>query len=241
MLALIDMDILVYSCGFASDAEAKRQGLEHEPLNYCLQIVNQLIDRIVLETQADDYKGYLTGKNNYREELAVTLPYKGNRDTSHKPYWYKEIKKYLVSHHNAEIIDGMEADDKLGIECTKDNTNTVIATIDKDLRMIEGYHYNWRKGSHVDHVTEAEGTKFFYTQLLTGDMTDNIQGIRGIGPKKAEKILAGCITERELYCAVGNAYAVAYDSPEEVMKEMADLLWIQKREGVLWQPPMKSA
>jgi len=240
MLALIDMDIIVYSCGFASDAEAKRQGLEHEPLPYCLQIVNQLIDRIVLETQADDYKGFLTGKNNYREDVAVTLPYKGNRDTSHKPYWYKEIKEHLVERHAAIVVDGMEADDMLGIEATLDRENTVIATIDKDLRMISGWHYNWRKGPHVDYVTEEEGTRFFYTQLLTGDMTDNIQGIRGIGPKKAEKILCGLSTEQEYYCAVTLAYAVAYDNPEETMKEMADLLWIQREEGKLWIPPTKS-
>lgn len=31
----------------------------------------------------------------------------------------------------------------------------------------------------------------FWTQMLTGDTTDNIPGCKGIGPKKAEKILAG--------------------------------------------------
>ena len=34
-------------------------------------------------------------------------------------------------------------------------------------------------------------------QCLTGDTTDNIPGLKGIGPKKAEKILAGVPLSRQ--------------------------------------------
>ena len=39
-------------------------------------------------------------------------------------------------------------------------------------------------------MTEEESCEFFWGQVLTGDKADNILGIPGIGPKKAEKILA---------------------------------------------------
>jgi len=235
MKALIDFDVLVYQAGFASDAGAKRAGIEHETLSLCLSTLNHMIDGILYETQADSYVGYLTGAGNYREVVSVTRPYKGNR-TGNKPHWYKEIKEYLVSHHGAIVVDGKEADDMLGID--QSGEDTIICTIDKDLDMIKGWHYNWNKGSPY-FKTEEESIKFFYTQLLTGDTVDNIQGIKGVGAKKAEKLLDGLTGELELCCAVGKAYAEAYDNPEEVMIEMATLLWIMRedREDKIWQIP----
>lgn len=63
---------------------------------------------------------------------------------------------------------------------------TVICTKDKDLDMISGLHYNWTKDKEPYEVSEQQALKAFYSQLLTGDRVDNIQGIKGIGNKKAE-------------------------------------------------------
>ena len=84
----------------------------------------------------------------------------------------------------------------------------------------------------------------FYMQLLTGDSTDNIPGLKGVGPKTAEKVLANCTTEEELYAAVLICYInhkPFMDYPREDIEDMivrnARLLWIRKEEGELWQPP----
>ena len=92
----------------------------------------------------------------------------------------------MVKHFKAEVIDGMEADDALALNQTD---NTMIASIDKDLLMVEGEHYNFVK-KEFTHVTYEAGIHWFYMQMLMGDKVDNIIGIRGIGIKKAEKILA---------------------------------------------------
>jgi len=92
----------------------------------------------------------------------------------------------MVKHFKAEVIEGMEADDALALNQTDE---TVIASIDKDLLMVAGKHYNFVKKEWTT-VTPEEGIKWFYMQMLMGDKVDNIIGIRGIGIKKAEKILA---------------------------------------------------
>ena len=84
-------------------------------------------------------------------------------------------------------------------------------------------------------MTDSEGTKFFYTQLLTGDTADNIPGVQGIGPKKADKILEGLEDEYEMYEACLNAY----QGDLEFLVENAQLLWLRREEGQMWQPPIK--
>ena len=92
-IAIIDGDVVVYSCGFASDAAAKREGIEHEPLAYCLNGVKKMIESIVASAGCDAHIIVLSGSTNHR--LEVYPEYKANRDPSHKPYWYNEIKEYL--------------------------------------------------------------------------------------------------------------------------------------------------
>jgi hypothetical protein len=87
------------------------------------------------------------------------------------------------------------------------------------------------------------GSKFFYYQLLTGDSTDNIQGIMGRGPAFAYNLLKDVATDRECYELVAEVYVKTYgDVWEEKLREMADLLYIIKdtdEEGnlVKWTKP----
>ena len=79
----------------------------------------------------------------------------------------------------------------------------------------------------------------FFTQALTGDTSDNIKGIKGIGPKKAEKLLAGLTTEEDLYDAVQFQYtsSLMVEDPEEGEKRLKsnlDLLWIWRSLGITY-------
>jgi len=229
---LVDGDIVKYSCGFASDS-----GDKIEPVEYALHSVKQLLNNIRTKTGADNCRVFLTGKDNYREKLATIKPYKGNRDRTKKPHWYNEIHEYLLRQHKAEVINNREADDAMGCEQWKSNGSTIICTLDKDLDMIPGRHYNWRKNVLYD-VTLPEADLFFYTQLLTGDRTDNIVGVPGIGKKKAEKIVNIGMDNQQKYEAVLATYQKVYgDKAPVVLKENADLLWIQREENELWQVP----
>lgn len=174
---------------------------------------------------------YLTGKGNFRESVAVTQPYKGNR-VGHKPHHYQAIRDHLVNEWGAEVTCGIEADDALGIAQTEES---VICSIDKDLLMIPGRHYNWQRKEYYE-ISEWEGWRNFYTQLLTGDRTDNILGVWKDTPKfkeRAHVVLNGLAPE-EMKCIVGMEYALEYDNPEERMQEAADLLWIQREVDDRW-------
>ena len=75
--------------------------------------------------------------------------------------------------------------------------------------------------------------KFFYKQILTGDRADNIVGLYGIGPKKAEKILADCKTEQDFYLECLHQYG----GEEDRVVENARLLWLRRYPEQLWEPP----
>jgi hypothetical protein len=181
--------------------------------------VDVMIRDILKGSKCTAYKVYLTGEGNYRENIATLRKYKGNRDGIAKPVLYDDIKHHLLENHGAQICDGIEADDAVSIVQMKyraKGARSVIATIDKDLNGTPGLHYNFfpnYKGERLFDVSEEEALYFFYKQVLTGDLaTDNIQGLPGVGDKKAEKILDGVpLIEKDLYAAVLEAYNKYYD------------------------------
>lgn len=231
---------------------------EIEPLENCLQAVKTTIEAILSDTGATSYSLFLTGEGNFREKVAVTSAYKGNRDPLHKPKYYSEIKEYLIKYWNAVVVEGMEADDAMGIEQCKNyleigngfsvnalikeegkslaesNPGTIICTTDKDLDQIPGWHYNFVKKEKY-WIAEDVALRNFYTQLLTGDPVDNVQGIQGMGPAGARKILEGCRTREEYYAKASAAYIAAYgDKGMERLNEMAQLVWIRREEDKGW-------
>lgn len=211
-LAILDADIICYRTGFASEDVSEE---------ICLGRVTKLVNEIVYQDlKCDDYKAYITGKGNYRNELAVTEPYKGNRKDAKRPVHYQAIRKHL-QRLGAELVEGSEADDAVATEATK--TGGWIVSIDKDLDQVAGWHYNFVKHEEY-YVTEEEGLRNLFTQVLTGDRTDNIIGLKGIGPKKAEKLLQDCKTEREYY----DACLKAYDGNQLRVDENLNLLWLRR-------------
>lgn len=223
MLALIDADIVAYRVGFASETETAKIAISR---------AGEFMEELVMKPYVGDYKGFLTGSNNFRNSIAVTKKYKGNRSQP-KPVHYEVIREYLVSAWACEVQEEQEADDAIGIEAySMDVKDTIIMSIDKDLNMIRGHHYNFIKDEKY-FVEEDEAIKFFYTQCLTGDRTDNIPGLDRVGPVKAAKILEGKTTEREMYEAV----LEAYEGRKEYLCEQARLLWIRRSKDQIWNPP----
>ena len=220
-LAIVDADILTYRVGFASEDVDEA---------ICLARVTEVLHEIVyFELECDDYKAYITGKNNFRDKVAVTEPYKGNRKDAKRPVHYQAIRNHL-QRLGAELVEGQEADDAVAIEATK--TGGWIVSIDKDLDQVSGWHYNFVKKERY-FITPEEGMKNLYTQVLTGDRTDNIIGLKGIGPAKAAKLLKDCKTEREYY----DACIKAYDGNELRVNENLQLLWLRREPNQVYQPP----
>lgn len=224
MIGLVDSDILCYRVGFASNDEAESVALK----TLDGFITDLMMEDKILEVMSFEF--YLTGKTNFRNDIAVTRPYKGNRK-SEKPVHLQALRDHLVEVWDAKMSEGNEADDEMAIRQTELGDDSIIISLDKDLDMVQGWHYNFVKNERY-YITAEEGMKKFYTQILTGDKVDNIQGVHRCGPKKALKILQDCETEQEMWDAVVEAHG-----SEERALEDARLLWMQTKEGELWQPP----
>jgi hypothetical protein len=224
--ALIDADSLIYAVGFSSnDTE--------EPI--ALSRLEQTMTELCMDLDCQDYKGFLTGKGNFRNDIAVTVPYKGQR-VAEKPVHYQALRDHLVSSWGFEVVQGIEADDAVGIAAyALPEEESIMVHIDKDLNQFRGWHYNYRKKEKY-YVSEFEGLVSFYTQILTGDRIDNIVGLKGIGPVKAKRILEKCTNENELYQAV----LKAYEGDQQRVLENGQLLWLQREANQVWQPPSSS-
>ena len=195
--------------------------------------MDYIIGETLVFSSGTDYTTYLTGRNNFRHDIAVTAEYKGNRKSTSKPVMLPDARRYLVDSYRGVVINGQEADDAIAIAATKnDPETTVVASIDKDMLQIPCWHFNFVKGEWT-FVEPSDGTKFFYKQILTGDAADNIKGLLRVGPVKADKLLEGLTEEKELYEAV----VKAYDGDKGRVLENARLLWLRREEGQMWQPP----
>jgi hypothetical protein len=227
VIALIDADVVAYRIAF---------GCQDEPEKIAIAKVSEFLEELVFTyTDVEDCEGYLTGKQNYRFDIAKTAPYKGTR-VSEKPKHLGIIRQYMIDAWAFSVQEYQEADDAIGIRAySLGEEDYVICSIDKDLDNIRGKHYNFVKNEHYT-ITEEVAIKNFYRQVLTGDRVDNVPGLAGIGPKKADKILKDCVTEAELF----NAVLAAYDGDIDRMTEMAQLLWIRRKEGELWTAPQLS-
>lgn len=220
-VVLIDGDIIVYRVGFSCNSG--------EEWSIAKSRVDRTLQDIIENTDSCMGFGYLTdGKDNFRNKVAKTAPYKGNR-IANKPPFYDEIRKYLEEYHGFKMEYTQEADDAIGIqhaELTQWNIKEpiVIASIDKDLLMIPGMHYNIAK-KEMSKVSIQQAHTNFWMQVLTGDRTDNIIGLRGIGPVKAAKILERVHACRMQFIEVDNAYS---DHNNESLYENMELLWIRR-------------
>lgn len=236
-----DADILMATLADQGCTNIRRATeYEPEPLEHALKILEDSIDTIknsiVYFTDGiGPMNFYLSRHGSFREKLFE--PYKNNREELRRPVHLEHCKNYLIEKHNAYCMPGeYEADDLMAMNQT---TNSVICSVDKDLLQVPGHHYNWVKNKY-QIITETEGLINLYTQILTGDVTDGIPGLMGIGPKKSEKLLQGITDEQQMYKVVLLKYMEvvpreSLETPEEFLERIvytinitANLLYLRR-------------
>lgn len=227
MIALIDADIVLHRVGYTTENDEEWVAKAR---------TDEMLDGILLATSATDFELYISDDRDKNFRFVISSSYKGNRKQP-RPKHYDYIKSHLIREWGASIAHEMEADDALGIAQDKTGGETCICSIDKDLLQIPGQHYNFVK-DEWESVTRWEGLKFFYKQILIGDISDNVKGCQGIGPVKASKIIDP-IPESEGEEALCEAVLIAYfkaekgTPPQEVLKHVdvaGKLLKIKQKE-----------
>ncbi len=147
-----------------------------------------------------DYKGT---RKPMPEELVVQVP----------------VLKDLLRAMGISIVEkeGFEADDLIGtLSCAFEDTEVLIFTGDRDSYQLVGDHvsvcFTKRGVSVTDRIEKAnffKKTELRYPsqiieeKALMGDSSDNIPGVRGIGPKSARDLLAKYETLDGVYAHLG--------------------------------------
>lgn len=196
--------------------EAARQWLMeevyNEGINRCeneLLKMKSFVNDVFFE-EITSYELFITTcTKSFRKDVAPS--YKANRRRNNYVWMLREHYKMNGANHS----DTLEADDLISIRAKELGFgNYIIFSIDKDLKQIGGYFWSYYKVKSkdmygktivnefgieereyrqktVEFISKEKAEYLFWQQMLMGDPSDNIKGIKGLGPKKSEKILVG--------------------------------------------------
>ncbi len=191
---LLDGDITVYQLASSMEEPIDwGEGLWtlHSDENEAVGRLESYLDGIKKHFDADKLIVVLSDVKNFRREILPS--YKENRAGKRKPVILPSLRQYMVKKHGALIWDGLEGDDVLGILASEPKTKDerIIISIDKDMKTIPCKLYDSNKPEEgIKEYSESEADYWHLLQTLTGDSTDGYKGCPGIGPVKAERILA---------------------------------------------------
>lgn len=187
-ICLIDADTILYvACYHNRDNNDEARMLRE---------LDEFILSLLVDVQADKYAGFVKGPDpSYRHKAFPD--YKANRPPA--PDWLTKWKPVVTTHlvdpakrWKFEEVNGIEVDDAVASahwQLLGDPSSLpIICSQDKDFNQLPGWHYNPKKREMVN-IIGADAWVNLLSQILTGDPTDNIKGLSGIGPAKAAKIL----------------------------------------------------
>lgn len=228
----IDADILAYQCGGNEDTDVATSR----------RILGAKINLLREAAGAERIQLHMTGAGSTKGDralVAVTKPYQGQRKGDRPKNW-GYLRDYMAEGLAGPIKQWFdrEADDGFGF-VSKHEPGAVIATRDKDMRMLPGLHLTWDTyelvevppGAYsVEHGGKVYGPKWFWLQMLHGDTADNIPNlVRGWGEVKAMKALADTSTNGEGCHTVIKLFKEQYgDGWADRFVESAILLWMRR-------------
>lgn len=190
---LIDGDIVAFraACAFETlyqwDEDTLSVATDRESAQ---QLMETTIGEWGSKLKATNIVIALSSYRNFRKEINPN--YKANRVNVRRPEMLADLRAWLIDEYRTEIWDTLEADDVLGILSTGKQIKgrKVIVSIDKDFLTVPGLWFNpGRTRKTPRRITKKEADYYFMRQVLMGDPVDGYYGIKGVGVKKAEKLL----------------------------------------------------
>jgi 5'-3' exonuclease len=240
---LIDGDQFLFKASIAVEKETKWDDQNHvlySNSNEAWDVLVGMLDRIFERFETKEHALTFSAPPNFRFD--VWPDYKGARDPR-KPLCYATLREKVEGEYNCVAMEGLEADDVMGILATKPGkTQRIIISQDKDMRTIPTTVWN---GKETYNISQAEADYFHMYQTLIGDTSDGYKGCPGIGPKKAEAMLqfSDLQEHRPLWPRVLEAYTKAGLTEADALTQarLARILrwsdWDAKeRKPILWTP-----
>lgn len=204
----IDADFLAYQCSYDDGGTKSWDDMQHN--------AEQAVETLRGLAAAEHVHLHLTPKGSHkghRYTLAILKEYQGNRKNKEKPKYLDLMRTWLAErfpgtlHTLCEADDGMSSAQYAAIAEGRGNLS-IIASKDKDLRMVPGLHLDWDRGcitestefgniSVIEKVSPSgtktkklvgHGQKFFWAQMLMGDTADNISGLPAVSGKILNKV-----------------------------------------------------
>lgn len=258
MVALIDIDSLMYRAAYKLDDPAfvEKCGLSNEDYDTIIgslaeiasdRLENMLND-ILLDIEKDENNIHITSQEIYVTTCKHSIrkqiypEYKANRERNA----IVDCLRSLYLFKNDAITDDVyEADDLIADRARELNGNYIIITMDKDLKQIGGFIYDFyakpskkdEQGNVVEvyprrglsYVSKIEGAKFLAKQMISGDSGDAVSGLPRYGKKTASKIIDPCNSRVLMIRKVIETYQKVYGEEYiEPLQQNFRLLYLGK-------------
>lgn len=255
-IAVIDLDSVAYSIGngvklLDSDGnpireDGKRFVYRDKTEEELVRATDAYMKQILEGGEFTHYIGYMKGYDTTDRRKTINPDYKANR-SSDPPKWWDFVLTQLHLRWSCVYVNGMETDDAVNITRLLIPDSHIVA-IDGDLLGLEGTHYNWRKklpdgsyGAEWVTVTAQDAALKFWSDMICGQVGDNIKGVPGKGRKYFERMIFDNLGIA-LHTQVLDTYIDhfgEYDGITEFYKNYCSLFILQKSSTFMVPEPIK--
>jgi hypothetical protein len=216
-----------------------------EPIDHVLQIAKTQVEGDLKRLGTNKYKAFLGKGDSFRVELSTLKKYKDNRKDMLRPLHMDAVTEYLERKFKAEIVTGIEADDRCVIEAYN-NPNAVIQGLDKDYYSAPVRFFNVNRPDEgiqdcnqfgslwLDDKGDVRGIgrMHLYWQVASNDTSDNyaancFSDIKWAG-KSAYKSLVEAKTDNEAWEKLKGVFQYLYPEEKTVLgwrNDPTNLTW----------------
>lgn len=176
-IALLDFDGYICKAYYATISKGSTD------FDEMLALLEELVESTKSKIDKDADINYYISGHTYKKDIYPS--YKANRK---KDLLLGEFREFIKLYYEDKIIKAnVEADDLIVMdyEFYSKARNPVVFSDDKDLRYYCKRYCKINPSEEIVEQDEKEMEQHRIVQFLTGDREDNVQGVYGIGEKKA--------------------------------------------------------
>lgn len=176
-IALLDFDGYICKAYYATISKGSTD------FDEMLALLEELVESVKSKIEENADINYYISGHTYKKDIYPS--YKANRK---KDSLLGEFREFVKLYYEDKIIKAnVEADDLIVMdyEFYSKARNPVVFSDDKDLRYYCKTYCKIKPSEEIVEQDEKEMEQHRIIQFLTGDREDNVQGVYGIGEKKA--------------------------------------------------------